>query len=155
MYHYRLLNKLGYKKTNKQTKADDKNLFPMFASYCVSYMLSLMFQSTQQFCHKPINIIVLAFVYCVELLLHVSTLLGHHQAIITWICYSLLDCLPIWVQTSDLCNILFKTVSYLSLIWREGVFSFPCSGYNITQNNFTTILQTTTEEWKNVTLYRR
>jgi hypothetical protein len=47
------------------------------------YMIFLMYQSTQQFYNKQINITVLVFVYCVEVLLHVSTLLGHQQAIIT------------------------------------------------------------------------
>jgi hypothetical protein len=43
----------------------------------------LLYQSTQQFCSKQIHTTVLAFVYCAEALLHVSILLGHHQAIIT------------------------------------------------------------------------
>jgi hypothetical protein len=34
--------------------------------------------------NKQMNTTVLAFVYCVKVLLHVSTLLGHHQTIITW-----------------------------------------------------------------------
>jgi hypothetical protein len=42
-----------------------------------------MYQSTKQFDNKQINTIVLAFVYCGEVLLHVSTLLGYHQAIVT------------------------------------------------------------------------
>jgi hypothetical protein len=85
------------------TKAVDKTLCLslLYAYYCVSYVVSLMFQSTQQLCNKPINTIVSAFVYCVEVLLHVSTLSVHHQAIITWIYYSLLDWLPIWIQMSD------------------------------------------------------
>jgi hypothetical protein len=76
-----------------------------YASCCVLllYMVFLMHPSKQQFHNKQINTTVLAFVYCVEVLLHVSTLLDHHQAIITWICHSSLDCLPIWTQISDLC----------------------------------------------------
>jgi hypothetical protein len=46
-------------------------------------MVFLMYQSKQQFCNKHIITIVLIFVYCVEVLLCVSTLSGHHQAIIT------------------------------------------------------------------------
>jgi hypothetical protein len=46
-------------------------------------MIFLMYQSTQQFYNKQINTAVLVFVYCVEVLLHVSTLSGHHQAVIT------------------------------------------------------------------------
>jgi hypothetical protein len=42
-----------------------------------------MYQSTQQLYNKQINTTVLVLVYCVEVLLHVSTLLGHHQAVIT------------------------------------------------------------------------
>jgi hypothetical protein len=61
-----------------------------------------MYQSTQQFYNKQINTIVLVLVYCVEVLLHVSTLSGHHQAVITWICHWLLDYLPIWIQIGDL-----------------------------------------------------
>jgi hypothetical protein len=44
-------------------------------------MVFLMYRSTQQFYNKQINTTVLVFVYYVEVLLHVSTLLGHHQAI--------------------------------------------------------------------------
>jgi hypothetical protein len=47
------------------------------------YMLFLMYQLTKQFYIKQINTIILVFVYCVEVLMHVSTLSGHHQAIIT------------------------------------------------------------------------
>jgi hypothetical protein len=61
-----------------------------------------MHQSTQQFYNKQINTTVLEFVYCLEVLLPISTLLGHHQAIITWICHSLLGCLPMWIQIGDL-----------------------------------------------------
>jgi hypothetical protein len=32
---------------------------------------------------------------------HVLSLLGHHQAIIMWICYLLLDCLQTWIQISN------------------------------------------------------
>jgi hypothetical protein len=45
-------------------------------------MLFLMYRSTQQFYNKQPSTPVLAFVNCVEVLVHVSTLLGHHQAII-------------------------------------------------------------------------
>jgi hypothetical protein len=38
---------------------------------------------------------------CVEVLLHVLTLLRHHQEIITRICYPLLDSLPIWIHISN------------------------------------------------------
>jgi hypothetical protein len=65
--------------------------------YCmhpvVSYIFVLMYQSTQQFCNKQISTTVLAFVYCAEVLLHVSTLLGHHQTIITWYYISSLCCI--------------------------------------------------------------
>jgi hypothetical protein len=37
-----------------------------------------------------------------QVLLHVSTLSGRYQAIITLICHPLLGCLPIWIQISDL-----------------------------------------------------
>jgi hypothetical protein len=64
----------------------------LFAScYVLSYMVFLMYQSAQQFYNKQISTTVLVFVYCVEVLLHVSTLSGNDQAIITWICHSLLD----------------------------------------------------------------
>jgi hypothetical protein len=46
-------------------------------------MVFLMYQSKQQFHNKQINTTALVIVYCVEVLLHVLTLLGHHQAIIT------------------------------------------------------------------------
>jgi hypothetical protein len=48
------------------------------------------------------NITVLVFVHCVEVLPHVSIVSGHHQEIITRICHSLLRCLQIWIQTEDL-----------------------------------------------------
>jgi hypothetical protein len=50
---------------------------------CVQLIAFLLYQPTQQFCNKQINTTVLASVYFVEVLLRVSTLLGHHQAIIT------------------------------------------------------------------------
>jgi hypothetical protein len=46
-------------------------------------MIFLMCYSTQQFYNKQINSTLLVFVYYMEVFLHVSTLLGHHQAIIT------------------------------------------------------------------------
>jgi hypothetical protein len=55
----------------------------LFGSCCVITMVFLLYESTQQFYNKQINATVLVFVYCVEVLLHVSTLSGHHQAIIT------------------------------------------------------------------------
>jgi small-conductance mechanosensitive channel len=56
--------------------------------YCIHpvvccILVFLMYQSTQQFLEKQISTTVLAFIYCVEVLLHVATLLGHHKAIIT------------------------------------------------------------------------
>jgi hypothetical protein len=61
-----------------------------------------MYPPTQQFYNKQISTTVLVFGYCMEVLLHVLTLSGHHQAIITLRCHSLLDYLPIWVQINDL-----------------------------------------------------
>jgi hypothetical protein len=56
----------------------------VFPSCCVlSHMVFLMYPSTQQFHNKQINNTVLVFVYCVKVLLHVSTLSGYHQAIIS------------------------------------------------------------------------
>jgi hypothetical protein len=52
-------------------------IFPslMFASCCVlSYVVFLKHKSTQQFYNKQVNTTVLIFFYCVELLLHVSSL---------------------------------------------------------------------------------
>jgi hypothetical protein len=46
-----------------------------------------MYEPTQQFCNKQIDNVAFVFAYSVEILLHVSTLLGHHQAIITRIEY--------------------------------------------------------------------
>jgi hypothetical protein len=51
-------------------------------NYIEQYMIFLMYHSTQLFYDKRINATLLVFVYCVEVLLHVSTLSGHHQAII-------------------------------------------------------------------------
>jgi hypothetical protein len=51
--------------------------------YRVSYILVLMYQSTQRLCDKQIRSTVLAFVYCVDVLLHISTHLDHRQVIIT------------------------------------------------------------------------
>jgi hypothetical protein len=67
------------------------------------FMVFLMYQSTSivYTYNKQINTTVLAFVYSVEVLLHVSTLSGHRQAIITWIYYSLLDYLPTRIQIGD------------------------------------------------------
>jgi hypothetical protein len=48
----------------------------------MGYLVFLMYQSTQQFYNKQIDAMVLVFVYFVEVLLHVSTLSRHHQAII-------------------------------------------------------------------------
>jgi hypothetical protein len=48
----------------------------VWCSYCIS-------QHNNSTYNKQINTIVLTFVYCVEVLLHVSTLLAHHHAIIT------------------------------------------------------------------------
>jgi uncharacterized membrane-anchored protein YitT (DUF2179 family) len=44
-----------------------------------------MHQWTKQFYNKQIDTIVLTFVYCVELLLHVLALMDYHQAIRTLI----------------------------------------------------------------------
>jgi hypothetical protein len=46
-------------------------------------MICLMYQSTQHFYNNKISNTALASVYCAQVLLHVSTLLCHHQAIIT------------------------------------------------------------------------
>jgi hypothetical protein len=51
--------------------------------YYISFMVFLMYQSTLEFYDKHISTTVLAFVYCVEILLHVSTLSGHLQVIIS------------------------------------------------------------------------
>jgi hypothetical protein len=56
--------------------------FEVMKSSIFCLLVFLMCQSTQQLYNKQINTTVLAFVYCVEILLHVSTLLGH-QAITT------------------------------------------------------------------------
>jgi uncharacterized membrane protein len=59
-----------------------KKVFLLFASCCMlSYMIFLMYPSTQ-FHNKQISTTVLIF-YCVEVLVHVLALFGHHQAIIT------------------------------------------------------------------------
>jgi hypothetical protein len=55
------------------------------ATMRTSDLVSLMYQSTQQFYNKQINT-VSVFVYCVEILLCVSNLLHHHQAVITLHC---------------------------------------------------------------------
>jgi hypothetical protein len=44
----------------------------------IENIVLLMYQLAQQFYNKQIGTTVLVFVYCVEVLLHVSTLSGHH-----------------------------------------------------------------------------
>jgi hypothetical protein len=51
--------------------------------YVNGMIVFLMHQSTQQFYNKQTSNTALTFVYCVQVLPHVSALLGHHQAIIT------------------------------------------------------------------------
>jgi hypothetical protein len=47
---------------------------------CIMYncIVFLVYRSTQQFCDKQIITTILAFIYCLEVLPLVSTLLSHH-----------------------------------------------------------------------------
>jgi hypothetical protein len=49
-------------------------------------------------CNKQLNTTLLVFIYCVVVLLHISALLGHHQAFITRIYHPLLCCILIWIR---------------------------------------------------------
>jgi hypothetical protein len=64
----------------------------MLKTILLYMLLYLMLQSTQRWRNKHIDAIVSAYVYWVQVFLHVSTLLDHHHVIIKWKCYSLFDC---------------------------------------------------------------
>jgi hypothetical protein len=71
---------------NHIEKYENKRIYlycmqPMVCYTCI--LIFVMYQSTQQFFEKQISTAVLASIYCVAVLLHVSTLLGHHKTIIT------------------------------------------------------------------------
>jgi hypothetical protein len=79
-----------------------------------------MIPSSQHFYNEQINTTVLGFVYCVEVLLQVSTLSGHHQAIITLfgpekLVISIFNHGLIITETYDYYTSLFRPLGYVAV----------------------------------------
>jgi uncharacterized membrane protein len=78
----------------------------------------LVYQSTQQFCNKRVRTMVLAFVYCLEVLLCVSTLLSHHWAIIIL----MLPLIGLFTNMHPNFNLVCVIISLLNLICKYILF---------------------------------